>query len=407
MNLPVIQEVIVRDTVGGIDRSLFFDKVSVSFFGNAHRLQMKITFRVNENTSMEDICLEDYMRAVNVYFMSNPAYKKSEKGKYVNLFDFAYVKFIDFFHLKINRNVVNIIKNHYFNLLSMSIHNSSMDKDTYLRGVKCNVNMCGGEITSLDNLNGFEGEIIFLENTKVLSDNEHTLHLYAKMLKMINVSMNYERFFLTTDAPHLLKLEIREEKAENHLTHQDLLFIAGFYNLKSITIDGVVENYDQIRKLECLRELRYLLCTDQKEIEKTRKRRIKNLEEIRKLKEKKINIEHYLMFQTMALQEEHLDFFHKIHVPRLERVKWEDKIATKSVEKIKEELVSIGAMTREMRKNIARIKETHTFFEEFNGLCFEPKREEEYIERSADPFDFNSSSDKKYYVKNKKIIIEE
>lgn len=114
------------------------------------------------------------------------------------------------------------------------------------------------------------------------------------------------------------------------------------------------------------------------------------------------------MFQTMALQEEHLDFFHKIYVPRLERVKWEDKIATKSVEKIKEELVSIGAMTREMRKNIARIKETHTFFEEFNGLCFEPKREEEYIECNAgDPFDFDLSSGKKYYLKNKKIIIEE
>lgn len=262
MHLPFIQEVTVRDKVRGVDRTIFFDKVRVYFSGSADRLQVRITFRKNENISDEDIHLEDYMRAVNVYFMSHPVIKRSEKGKVVNLLDFAYVKFIDFFNLKINRDVVNIIKNHYFNLLSMSLHNSSMAHDTRLWGVKCNVNIFNSEVYSLDNLNGLEGERLSLVNTRVLRDNEHTLHLYAKMVEMTNVSMNYERFFLTTDAPHLLKLEISEEKAQNYLTHQDLLFISGFYNLKSITIDGVVENYDQIRKLECLRELRCLLCTD-------------------------------------------------------------------------------------------------------------------------------------------------
>lgn len=408
MNIPIIQGVIEEDSKSSANRRILFDKVNVFIFGKVSNLRTQITFRINKDCRKDEIHLEDYIHAVNIYLMSNPAYK-IDGEKVANVFDFNLIKWIDFKDLNINKEAMAIIKNCYPNLLSINLFNANVEKGTSLRLLKSNFYMDGGSVFSLDFINGFEGEIFSLQGTKVLADNQNTIHLYCKMLKFTNITMDYERFFLTTDASKLLKLEIIQEKSKNRLTHKDLLFISGFFNLKSIIIDGVVENYDQVRKLECLHELKRLLCTNLKEMEKTKKKRRKNIEEIQQLKNKRISIEDYLLFQTMASQNSYLDFFQKIYVPRLERVKWEEKIRTRELEKIKEGLLSIVSMSRKDRKDIARSKEEYTIFEEMNDLCFDhSKEEEEYIERDANPFSFDPTVPKrKYYVKNKKIIIDE
>lgn len=60
-----------------------------------------------------------------------------------------------------------------------------------------------------------------------------------------------------------------------------------------------------------------------------------------------------------------------------------EKILTKDLEKIKEELISIFKMPKDKRKNISREKQklTHTIFESMNGLDFDysPINEEDVL----------------------------
>lgn len=123
------------------------------------------------------------------------------------------------------------------------------------------------------------------------------------------------------------------------------------------------------------------------------------------------------MYQTLGIQNQYLAFANKLYIPRLERVKLENKITTKELSQIKEELIAISNMTAKERKNISREKRELTVFDDINGLSFDrnPKRNDDaYILvdtypkiEFADDFMELEKKTVKYYVKNKGIIIDE
>ena len=258
---------------------------------------------------------------------------------------------------------------------------------------------------SLNQLNGFAGDTLHLSRTKISNKNHHTLNLSCDILTLDDINLDYEAFFLKTDAPKMRKLEILHSKKKDLLGTKDLLFISGFYNLEYVDIDGVIDNYDSLQKLERLREIRGLLQSDKNQLEMVKKRRMKN----RKVSDKRIR--HSLMVQGMEIENNHLEFLSKLYTPRLERVKWENKIATNDSDKIQKELLAISNMPREERKNISRERKEYTFFDYIHGLAFDlvSNNDDEYVLVDSRPVKIFGDSERegiKYYVKSKKIVID-
>ena len=147
--------------------------------------------------------------------------------------------------------------------------------------------------------------------------NKNVLHLNNIITRFIRINMDYELFFLTTDAPKMRKLEIYRSPKYPRLKDKDLLFISGFYNLESIIIDGILTNYNQIEKLERLRHIERLCCTDNiSDIEKKDKYAINYKNE--GISESRLK--NYLINRRLQIQNEHLDFLNRLYVDRLERI---------------------------------------------------------------------------------------
>lgn len=400
------EEKIVENTESYTMREIIFDKVRVWIFADAKYSRSEIRFRIKDSYKRKNIELSEYIKAINDYLISHPFYGICY-GKTKNLFDFQYIKFLEFHGLKFDVDEFQLINYKYPNLTSVTTFNCTIYRNALIGCLKCKFRDYSSDIMSLDSFNGFTGDTISLNNTKIREMNKNALNLLCNILEIENVDLDYERFFLTTNAPKVRKLKILRTR-EKVLKTKDLLFISGFFNLESIEINGIVENYDQIKKLEKLRRIQYLLQTKQSEIDRTRQLRSKYIEKMKERGVSEQQLQDYIMFQSMVIQNDYLDLLHKLYVSRLERVKWENKISTKDFEKIKEELISISKMPIKQRKRISKELREFNLFDSLNELWFDkiPDKEEEYVlvNSSPSPFD-NSGID--YYVKSKKIIIDD
>lgn len=150
--------------------------------------------------------------------------------------------------------------------------------------------------------------------------NRNVLHLNNKLISLSKVKFDYEYFFLTTPAPNMQKIEIHTRPLLNDL---NLLFISGFYNLESVYISAILFSYEQLDKIERLKELRYVFCGDDKELEIIKKR-ARIYEKIKNDNGTAKQLKNYLMMQKMIIQNNFLGL-HKLYIPRLERVKWGKK----------------------------------------------------------------------------------
>ena len=120
----------------------------------------------------------------------------------------------------------------------------------------------------------------------------------------------------------------------------------------------------------------------------------------------------------MAIQNQYQKFFHTLYVPRLQRVRWQDKISSYDLEQIRSELKIIAQMSRKKRKELARKpKKEYNLFDSLNELWFDkisnPEDEDDcyLVNSNTDPFAmFDDKGVKKgidYYVLKRKIYIEE
>lgn len=416
MLLPNYKEIIRSDLKETTRRIIQFDKVWVHIFGDIKYKKVEMVFHINQGYRRRNVNLGEYILAINDYFISHPCWKVYNETTR-NIFDLNYVRTVEFNGLKINGNEFRLMKEQYPNLSAVYTKNCTIYKEASIGSLNCYYTDYHSDIMSLDSLNGFSGKKMYLKQTHFRNENQKTLNLDCTILELCNVDIDYEKFFLTTDAPKLRKLEINRTRHKKMLSHKDLLFISGFYNLEFIEINGTIENYDQIRKLERLREIRRLFQTDESKLEKTKQARKQIYEKIRMQDTNEERLQNYLMYQTMAIQNQYLKFANKLYVPRLERVKWENKITTKKLSQIRDELIAISNMSSKERKNISREKREFTLFDDINGLWFDKvpsKDDDEYILVDTYPTiafadDFMELEKKaiKYYVKNKKIIVDE
>lgn len=402
MMLPNYKEIIISDKKETTRRLIKFDKLSVMIYGDAKYSKTEIKYFINEGCKRRNIDLSIYINALNDYFISHPIYKKY-KNKIVNLYDFNNVKSIDFKGLKFSSNEFQIIKNKYPNILSINTTRCTIYKEALMGCLTCNYYDDSSDIISLDSFNGFSGETISLNRSHIINMNKNFLHLNNVLIKLNRIHFNYEYFFLTTSAPNLRKIEIHTKP---FLNDKDLLFVSGFYNLESVQIMAILSSYDQLQKLERLRELRYVFCSNENELERTKKQRENFYEKLLTSNSTEKQLKNYLMMQRMIIQNKYQNLRHKLYIPRLERVKWENKISTKELEEIREELIFISNMSVGNRKNLSREeKKEYTIFDTMEGLDFDyiPDNEDEDILIDSRPFENGGI---KYYIKRKKLILE-
>lgn len=223
------------------------------------------------------------------------------------------------------------------------------------------------------------------------------------LAELRGIDINYERFFLTTTAPNLRKLVICRKPM---LNDQELLFISGFYNLESIQIGAILSSYEQIEKLEKLREIQGVFCSDEQMLAATRKKREHVCQLIADQNGTEKQPKSYLMAQRMLIQNHYQDLRHKLSVSRPERVQLEGKLFTRNLEEIREELIQISNMTRKERKNMGRERREYTLFDSMNGLDFDQhsKKQEEDVLVDSSPFDDGGIQ---YYVKVKRLILDD
>jgi hypothetical protein len=381
-------------------RKIIFDKLYVIISVDAKHLGLTIHFVKKPGCKRKNIDLSTYMTSLNDYLISHPFYINRD-NEVVNIFDFKYVKFIDFKELKFSSDEFQIIKNTYPNILSVDTFKCTIDKNVSIGCLNCNYNDSESCIMSLDSLNGLSGQTLRLYGTYFFNENKNVLHLYNVCITFNRVDIDYELFFLTTDAPKLRKIEIYNKEP---LNNKDFLFISGFYNLESIETMAYLLNYDQLDKLERLRRIQGVYILDEKKPDSMRKKREDMCQTILNNNQDENREKHHLMVQCKYLTNEYQELRYKLYVERLERVKWNDKISRNDLEQIKKELKEISNMPREMRRNISREKHEYTLFDSLNGLQFDVKEEDddddEYVLTNSHLFDHDGID---YYVKSNKI----
>lgn len=378
--------------------SLTFDSVVVNIFLNRkyHSLDIKI-FKKNKK-NRKNINLSKILNEIIAFINDNTMLLKKDGSDFrQDILRLDNVKSITLDSLKLENNDITII-NRFRNLRNLTTKKCTLYKNCNLGILKCDYHDYNSDIYGLDILNGFEGKILLLQKSNIKKMNKNVLHLNNIITRFIRINMDYELFFLTTDAPKMRKLEIYRSYKYPRLKDKDLLFISGFYNLESIIIDGILTNYNQIEKLERLRNIERLCCTDNIiDIEKKDKYAIiyKN-EGISKSR-----LKNYLINRRLQIQNEHLDFLNKLYVDRLERVKWEDKIKFKDLEKIKEELIEISKMPLQERRKISKEIKQFNMFDDLFDLWFDKRNneEEEYLVDSR-PFQDDGIQ---YYIKRKHV----
>lgn len=382
---------------------IFFDKVIVSLKADAKYSRLEMKINIKDGCKRRNVCLLKYLIIINDFLESNTFIAKYN-NKCIDLFDANIMKFISIKKLKITSGDMEYIKYKFPNLFGFETEECTIYDKANMGVLSCRYTDYKSDITSLDSFNGFSGRSLIFQRSHIAKNNKRLLHLYNVILKFDKVELNYETFILTLDAPNLRKLDIVRSR-NKRLSDKDLLFISGLYNLESIDIDAIINSTEQLNKLERLREVKGVLLNNSDEMEKTRqsRKKIYNVMKGKGASEKDLN--YYLMFQSILQYNKYLHLLNQLYVKRLERVKWENKIYTDDIKKIKIELIEISKMFYKERKNIAREIKELTLQDELDGLWFDkiPVDDELFQLKNSKLFE-NSGID--YYVKSKRIVLD-
>ena len=315
-----------------------------------------------------------------------------------------YVHYLNIEDLKITNEDIKTIQAKFSELSGLFVNNCTYYSDCNFGILNIShLELSDSTIYSLDSLNGYKGKKLLLHNVYIKGQNKNTLHLNSVIIKFEETNIDYEHFILTTSAPKLKILFINNKR--KIYRDKDLLFISGFYNLEYLEVNGIVHDWDQIKKLDKLGKVLKLYCDNPTELEKLKRLRAKKIEEYSK--DPRFIERDYLLQQNGYMCNEYLKFYYELFVSKLERVKWLDKISTKSLENIKKELIYIFNLTPEEKFNISREeKEYLTMDEEVFGLSprgDRPDDDQYELVSSSMPFDEDQGIE--YWEKNKRIKI--
>lgn len=388
------------------------DPISVSFINDQvyakifldskfHRLDIEVENKNKYNR--KKINLSYYLNEI-IKFLYENDYIVPYGKEYMDLFNIDNVKRIRLKGLKIEDEDIKVLSK-FKNAYHLETRNCTFYKDCNLGILKCDLVDKNSDLYSLDSLNGYSGDYICLRKTHIVRMNKNLLHLNNQVLELFGINMDYELFFLTTDAPNMRRLNIYRCPQLNRLKNKDLVFISGFYNLEGVNIDGVVDSYEQFDKLEKLRQLRYVILSNVDDKYKNNKYYQQALRE--GLTD--VRLADFLCGLRLNTQNKYYQLRHELYVSRIERIKFEGCIQNQSLEEIKQKLIEFYHLDLQTRKHyLKEPKKEFNYFDDIHDLFFDvitrPEDDDEWclVNSSTNPFE-NDGID--YYVKNKKILL--
>lgn len=386
-------------------------KVVIFIFVDTKYKSISVTITRKDKCKRKNIDVTQVIHYISNFIDSNNIFlSEYDELTKKDFFNRKYVRTLKLNGLKINSNDLETIKKGFCELRLLHTRTCTFYSDCNIGILPIQFYAENSIIYSLDSLNGYNGKNMKLYNTYFKRQNRNALHLNCVVLELEKTNIDYEHLLLTTSAPNLRRLDIRDNK--NIERDKDLLFISGFYNLEQININGILHDWSQISKLDKLRLVRDLYCDNPKELEKLKKLREQKVADFSE--NYNFNEKEYLISQNLHVFNDNLAFYNRLIVSKLERVKWGDKILTKNDDDIKKELIRISRLLPEEKNNIARDKKKNlelqsSLFENcfnLNDIVAETKEKEEQLyQLVSSNVPFSTDEGIEYWVKNTKIKI--
>lgn len=367
---------------------LKFDKIEVELRINKKTDLLEILVTKKEKYKRKRINLNEYLEAVVEYISTNQFFYKSDSSIFEeDILDLNKVRVIKLNSLKLEQSDIEYMRHKFKNLKYFYTEMCTIYNSCNIGVLGCNFRDIGSNISSLDVFNHFTGDILSFKKTHFRKMNKNFLHLNNVITTFEDVKVDYALFFLITDAPKMRKLEISKIPK---LNDSDLIFISGLYNLEILEADGLVHSYDQLMKLERLKEMGGIYCIEQREYDKMKRIQKEGYEYMVGRNLSAEQLKNYLITQRFLLQTKYQKAMQRLYVDRLERVKWQDKIEANDLEHIRNHLLEIDNMSIKERREIGKVQEERdSIFDAIYGLDSGVNEDDSIIKKttSGGPFD--------------------
>lgn len=330
----------------------------------------------NNPSSIKDILekLEEYMEN-NQKMIYQKTNKKISNGyrddaytvkyKMVNFFDKKYIREMLILGLDINMDDIYKIST-FKELWSFKTEKCTYKDDVFLRFL--NVKHYFDYQSKFKSLSLFDyvNFAISLHESIFAKELAKNLKLNCKYLQMINLNLDYGKFFLLTDFHNVESININNNDRNYFLNSHEANLLSCFYKANYMNLNAHVKNFDFIYKLPYLEEFKGILkIIDEKDLESTKEKRQSYINKF--LKEKPtFDVKGYLQYQRMLIELERKKLYTKLVIPRIAETKWraiiEEAIANNDIEGVREKLLKIKQLPQDKREKIGT-EDTVTFFD--------------------------------------------
>lgn len=277
------------------------------------------------------------------------------KYKMIDFFDKKYIKEMTICNLDITMDDIYKIST-FKDIRAFKTDNCRYKDDVSLRFL--NIKHYKDYRSKLKSLNMFNhvNFDVFLDGTFFANELDKSLKLNCEYLQMIDLDLDYSKFFLLTDFHKVKSINIDNTDGNYFLNSREANLLSCFYKVSNMSLNAYVDNFDFIYKLPYLKEFRgNLKINDDKSLESVRKERQKFVDMF--LKENKdYDIKRYLKFQKMLIELERKKLYDKITVPRIAETKWraiiEEAAMNDDIDDVKKRLLAIKQLPQKEREMI-------------------------------------------------------
>ena len=280
----------------------------------------------------------EYNKKINkiIYGIDNT---KNVKIKYKkdNIFNIDYIKRVYIENLVITDEDIDLLML-YKNLKNITTRNCIYNvKNMYKLNTK-NIIDFNSTIPSINIFNGIDVDSLYLSGTKILNNVIKNGTIKANYLKLENIDLNYELFFLLFNFIGVKELEIDEKI----LNDNELNFLKVFYEVNSITASGEARFLDFLNDLP---ELQFFY-GDIKIIDP------KYLQLLKKKYPNKFNFDRYFLGMKFKELIKCREFFEKIKLSKPYFVKWQGIIENSKEEDIKKRILYYNKLPLNVKKDL-------------------------------------------------------
>jgi hypothetical protein len=360
---------------------IILEYVYGAFLCEKHKKTYVYIYKDNEYTGTNPALVSEVLEKLEDFLNNNTKMIYSKIGKkigneyrndaygvkytMIDFFDKKYIKEITIRNLDITMQDIYKLST-FKETQSISTYSCVFNDDVYLRFLSSHIfNDIGSKFKSLKAFDYANFNFLNLNGTSFIEDFDKSIKLNCEALRMMNIDIAYNLFFLRTDFHNVTSLIIGKEGEEYLLNPFEAQLLSCFYKAKAMDVNAFVKNYNFLYKLPYLENFNGVLrIIDDKELESTRRKKQKHID---KFIEKKPNfdIKRYLQYQRMVIELEKKKLYTKLIVPRIAETKWramiEDAIISDDLVGVRDKLLKIKQMPMAERQNIGTEDEVKFF----------------------------------------------